>query len=134
MRLFDDWPGDGQLEDLRHHWGDAYDIRAAGGVYTARRRTGRETRSPTRCPRGSGCESQPTTGLTRPGVRLAEDEAGQVMRLARFRQARPDVIIGDGGFGTWQARIPEPDGETVTTRYTLRELLDRLDELTGRQD
>jgi len=70
----------------------------------------------------------------RPGVRLAEDEAGQVMRLARFRQARPDVIIGDGGFGTWQARIPEPDGETVTTRYTLRELLDRLDELTGRQD
>ena len=56
------------------------------------------------------------------------------MRLARFRQARPDVIIGDGGFGTWQARIPEPDGETVTTRYTLRELLDRLDELTGRLD
>ncbi|HEU5392954.1 MAG TPA: hypothetical protein VFV73_44425 [Streptosporangiaceae bacterium] len=30
-----------------------------------------------------------------------------------------------------QARLPEPDGETVTTRYTLRELLDRLDELTG---
>ena len=29
-----------------------------------------------------------------------------------------------------QARIPEPDGETVITRYTLGELLDRLDELT----
>jgi hypothetical protein len=41
------------------------------------------------------------------------------------------VIIGAGGFGTWQARIPEPDGETVTVRYTLRELLNRLDELTG---
>jgi hypothetical protein len=41
MRLFDDWPGDGPLEDLRHHWGDAYDIRAAGGVYTARRRDGK---------------------------------------------------------------------------------------------
>jgi hypothetical protein len=40
------------------------------------------------------------------------------------------VIIGDGGFGTVQARIPEPDGETVITRYTLGELLDRLDELT----
>jgi hypothetical protein len=40
------------------------------------------------------------------------------------------VIIGDGGFGTVQARIPEPDGETVITRYTLRELLDRLDDLT----
>jgi hypothetical protein len=29
---------------------------------------------------------------------------------------------------------PEPDGETVTIRYTLRELLDRLDELTDVQD
>ncbi|HEX2746303.1 MAG TPA: hypothetical protein VHN16_18145 [Streptosporangiaceae bacterium] len=27
--------------------------------------------------------------------------------------------------GTRQARIPEPDGETVTVRYTLRELLNR---------
>jgi hypothetical protein len=36
------------------------------------------------------------------------------------------VIIGDGGFGTMQARIPEPTGETVITRYTLRELLDKL--------
>ena len=46
----------------------------------------------------------------------------------------PEVIIGDGGFGTLQARLPEPDGETVTTRYTLRELLDRLDELTAELD
>ena len=28
-----------------------------------------------------------------------------------------------------QARIPELNGETVITRYTLRELLDKLDEL-----
>jgi hypothetical protein len=41
------------------------------------------------------------------------------------------VIIGDGGFSTVQARIPEPDGETVITRYTLRE---SLDELTAEQD
>lgn len=39
--------------------------------------------------------------------------------------------MGPGEFGTWQARIPEAAGETVTTRHTLRELLDRLDELTG---
>ena len=39
------------------------------------------------------------------------------------------MIIGDGGFGTWQARIPEPDGETVITRYRLVELLDKLDEI-----
>ena len=54
----------------------------------------------------------------------------RTLRLGRFREEHPDVIIGDGGFGTWQARIPKSDGETVITRYTLRELLDRLGELT----
>ena len=66
-----------------------------------------------------------------PSLRLASEEPDQVMRLARFRQDHPAVLIGGGGFGTWQARIPEPAGETVVTRYRLRELLDRLDQLTG---
>lgn len=61
-------------------------------------------------------------------------ELDQLLRLARFRTAHPEVIIGDGGFGTLQARLPLPDGEAVTTRYTLRELLDRLDELTAEQE
>ncbi len=65
----------------------------------------------------------------RSGLRPDSDELDQVDRLARFRQAHPEVVVGDGGFGTVQARIPEPDGETVITRYTLRELLDRLGEL-----
>ena len=65
----------------------------------------------------------------RGALRLVEQEPDQVPRLLAFREAHPEVIIGDGGFGTWQARIPEPDGETVTTRYSLRELLDRLDKL-----
>lgn len=43
--------------------------------------------------------------------------------------AHPEVIIGDGGSGVPQARIPEPDGEHVISRYTLRELLDKLGEL-----
>ncbi len=64
-------------------------------------------------------------------LRLVPDEPDQVLRLARFRQDHPDVVIGDAGFGAWEARIPEPAGETVTVRYTLRELLDRLDELTA---
>jgi hypothetical protein len=68
----------------------------------------------------------------RPALRLVPDEPDQVLRLAAFRAAHPDVIIGDGGFGTWQARIPRPDGETVTTRYTLRELLDSLNYLESR--
>ncbi len=65
----------------------------------------------------------------RSGLRLVPDELDQVIRLARFRAAHPDVIIGEGGFGTWQARIPERSGETVITRYLLVELLDKLEEL-----
>ena len=72
--------------------------------------------------------------LVRYGLPGALGEPDQLFRLARFRAAHPEVIIGDGGFGTVQARLPEPDGETVITRYTLRELLDRLDELTTAQN
>lgn len=67
-------------------------------------------------------------------IGLAPDEPDQVLRLHRFRHDHPEVIIGDGGFGTFQARIPEPNGETVITRYSLREVLDKLDELTGQGD
>jgi hypothetical protein len=67
-------------------------------------------------------------------IGLAPEEPDQVLRLHHFRQAHPGVIIGDGGFGTFQARIPELNGETVITRYSLRELLDKLDELIGQQD
>jgi hypothetical protein len=70
-------------------------------------------------------------GLTRAALGLSPAEPDQVPRLQRYRAAHPGVIIGTGGFGTWQARIPEPDGETVAVRYTLRALLDKLDELTG---
>ena len=69
--------------------------------------------------------------MSRPVLRLVREEPDQLLRLHVFRAAHPSVIIGDGGFGTWQARIPEENGETVTTRYTLRELLDKLDELIG---
>lgn len=72
-------------------------------------------------------------GMSLAALRLIREEPGQVLRLARFRQHHPDVIIGAGEFGTWEARIPEPAGETVTTRCKLRDLLDRLDELTGKQ-
>jgi hypothetical protein len=66
-------------------------------------------------------------------LRLMADEPCQVARLQLFRAAHQDVIIGRGEFGTWQARIPEPNGETVVTRHTLKPLLDKLDELTGHQ-
>ena len=73
-------------------------------------------------------------GLARHGMPSALGEPDELFRLSRFRAAHPEVIIGDGGFGTVQARIPEPDGETVVTRYTLGELLDKLDQLTAEQN
>ena len=73
-------------------------------------------------------------GPVRHGLLGPLGEPSQLLRLARFRASHPDVIIGDGGFSTLQARIPEPSGETVITRYTLRELLDRLEEVTSAQN
>jgi hypothetical protein len=73
------------------------------------------------------------TGSVRPVLRGVADEPDHVPRLQEFRAARPDVIIGTDGFGNWQGRIPELNGETIITRYTLKPLLDKLDELTGRQ-
>ena len=71
------------------------------------------------------------SGMSWRALRLAREEPGQVTRLHAFRAAHPEVIIGDGGFEVWQARIPEPDGERIISRYTLRELLDELAALTG---
>lgn len=65
-----------------------------------------------------------------PALSLLRDEPDQVPRLASFRTEYPSVLIREG-VGYWQAQIPEPAGETVITRYTLRELLNKLDELTG---
>jgi hypothetical protein len=72
-------------------------------------------------------------GFTGPARRLVPHELEQVMRLARFRQAHPGVMVG-AGRGWWQAVIPEPNGEQVITRYTLGQLLDKLDEMTGERE
>ena len=70
--------------------------------------------------------------LLRQALRLVPDEPDQVPRLSRFRAAHPEITIGTDEFGTWHGVIPDQDREAV--RYTLRELLDRLDELTGHHD
>jgi hypothetical protein len=72
--------------------------------------------------------------VTGPARRLAPDDGDQVVRLAWFRAAHPGVDVAAGEFGTWQARIPEENGETVITRHRLGELLDRLGEVTGPDD
>lgn len=74
--------------------------------------------------------SDDPTRWSHPRLYRVLDEPDQMVRLIRFRTAHPEVIIGSGGFGTWQARwSPEPSGEQVITRYRLVELLDKLDEL-----
>ncbi len=77
----------------------------------------------------------PVSGrLTRPALRTVPDEPGQVLRLQELRAAHPDVVVGKGEFGTWEARIPHASGEIVTIRYTLHELLDRVRELIAERD
>ena len=73
------------------------------------------------------------TGTAPRIFRLVPDEPDQVVRLLIFRVAHPEVLIGNDDYLNWQARIPDPEGngEVTAVRYTLRELLDRLDELTG---
>jgi hypothetical protein len=66
-----------------------------------------------------------------PGLARTARSPRRTAAADTVQAAHPEVIIGDGGFGTLQARLPQPNGETVTIRYTLRELLDRLDELTA---
>jgi hypothetical protein len=65
---------------------------------------------------------------------LVPDEPDQAARLAAFRVAYPVVAIGPGQFGTWEALVPEASGQTVIVRHTLRELLDRLGEVTRPDD
>jgi hypothetical protein len=62
-----------------------------------------------------------------PGLSLVREEPGQATRLQQFRARYPAVIIGPGEFGTWQARIPEPTGETIIVRHRLADVLDKLD-------
>lgn len=66
-----------------------------------------------------------------PPPRLTIREA---WRLAMYKATHPGVVVGDVGFGVWQARIPEPTGEFIVTRYSFGELMDRLDELDGELD
>ena len=65
----------------------------------------------------------------RPALRLARGEPDQVPRLLAFRVAHPQVIIGAGEFGVWQAVIPRPNGEIVVARYELRAALHDADDL-----
>ena len=73
------------------------------------------------------------TGPQRPRMlAIAPEELDQLLRLQAFREQYPHVIIGAISRRAWQACLPEPDdGQTVITRRTLGDLLDRACELLG---
>jgi hypothetical protein len=77
---------------------------------------------------GRGERREARSGDRARRLRLVPDEYDQVFRLDRFRQDHLAIPVG-AGRGWWQAVIPAPDGEIVTTRNTLRALLDKLGEL-----
>lgn len=59
------------------------------------------------------------------------DSAEQLQRRAAYEAAHPEVQIFRRGAAAWQAVITEENGQTILTRYTLRELLDRLESLAS---
>lgn len=63
-------------------------------------------------------------------VRGEMEYPDQVPRRQAYEQAHPGVeIIYLGPY--WQAIIREDDGQTIFTRYTLKQLLDKLESLDG---
>ena len=70
-------------------------------------------------------------GPARPPLSLVVNgEPDQVLRLNQYHRDHPDVAVR-AGQGYWQAQIPQRNGEIVITRYQLKDLLDKLDTLTG---
>lgn len=57
------------------------------------------------------------------------DFIDQVPRRLAFEQGHPNVEIHYGG-PYWQAVIHEEIGDTIITRYTLKALLDKLEQLS----
>ena len=79
------------------------------------------------------CGSRPVSGYAgpvRPARREVADEPDQVSAAAAVPRSAPGRDHRDRRVRNVAGPHPEENGETVTSRYTLRELLDRLDELT----
>ena len=64
-------------------------------------------------------------------LRLAREELDQVLRLRSVPGRAPGGDHRRRRVRGVAGSCPKPDGEHVISRYTLRELLDKLDELTG---
>jgi hypothetical protein len=127
------------LDALRLSWSDGYEIGCDDEVWWYRRRDGKGGTQTAPYPDELNkmitddhafipVRGDSVSGRVRPALSTVPDEPDEVPRLHRFRGAHPKVRVA-AGFGYWQAVIPETNGETVITRYLLRELLDKLEKL-----
>jgi hypothetical protein len=55
------------------------------------------------------------------------DDFDHLPRKRAFEAQHPEAFIGMIASGTWQARIRQKNGETVITRWYLRDLMDELE-------
>ena len=120
-----------ELDELRFHWGEAYDISADGGVYTAQRRDGRGDVLADPVPEGlrlriqADYEAMPVPrdaavngGGQQRGVSDAdEDRALDALALA-WGHAYEIYVVG----GQWQAWREGTGDEDVLTGSTPDEL------------
>jgi hypothetical protein len=65
-------------------------------------------------------------------LRLTREDHATLARMDQFQRAHPGIEL-HSGLGFWQAIIPEDSGSTIITRYVLRLLLDKLDQVVNEE-
>ena len=70
--------------------------------------------------------------MRRSSLSVVHGDPDQVTRREALERAHPEVSTAyDHDHGYWRGIIREPCGETSAVRYSLHELLDRLEQLLG---
>ncbi|MGO9194229.1 MAG: hypothetical protein ACLP8X_38020 [Streptosporangiaceae bacterium] len=117
----------GALDELRFHWGSAYDIGADGGLYTARRRDGKGAPLTDHLPEGlrlriqADYEAMPVprdpavngAGRQRGMPDADEDQALDALALA-WGDAY-DIYVVDGQWRAWREGAGDEDVLTGST-------------------
>lgn len=75
-------------------------------------------------------------GPHEPRLRMAggvDNAVDQVKRRHEFEAAHPDWVIWVDGYTHWHGERDRENGSDTIVRYTLRDLLDALEELAARE-
>ena len=129
------------LDALRLEWGDAYVVAYDSGRWQAWRLVGDQTMiaagTPDEldaalradCPAGAACRGPAADECGEPMMVRGEPEyVDQVPRRMAYEAAHPNVeILYLGAY--WQAIIREGEGQTIITRHSLKQLLNKLESM-----